>query len=58
MSGSRQNLTTLMSGCSVMDTLIREWTLQAAEVLLPRRYLPCFSPLSPPCKLVQHLLTS
>ena len=30
-----------------MDTLIREWTLQAAEVLLTRRYLPCFSPLGP-----------
>jgi HlyD family secretion protein len=31
-----------------MDTLIREWTLQAAEVLLMRMYLPCFSPLGPP----------
>jgi HlyD family secretion protein len=31
-----------------MDTLIREWTLQAAEARLARMYLPCFSPLGPP----------
>src|ERR1700727_3154997 len=31
-----------------MDTLIREWTLQAAAALLARMYLPCFSPLGPP----------